>query len=290
MKLVTFGAASGPRVGRLDAENRVHDLSEALPAGMDMTALIDRWAELSQGLEQAGTPVGTPRLLAPIPVPRANILCVGKNYAEHSSEFARSGYDTSSKGTDLPQRPIIFTKFPSSVAGPGDDIETHVDLTAELDYEAELAVVLGRGGRDIPRRRAWEHVFGYTALNDVTARDLQRDHKQWFLGKSLDTACPMGPALVTADEIAPAEVPALQVECRVNGELRQKAPVADLIFDIPELIATLSAGRTLRPGEIIATGTPAGVGIGCTPPRFLGTGDVVEVSISRLGTLHNRVR
>jgi 2-keto-4-pentenoate hydratase/2-oxohepta-3-ene-1,7-dioic acid hydratase in catechol pathway len=285
MKLVTFEAETGPRVGRLDAGNQVHDLTAELPPGADVLDVIERWDELA---ELVGEPAGAPRLLAPIPVPRANVLCVGKNYAEHSAEFARSGYDASNRGTDLPQRPVVFTKAPSAVVGPTDDCEVHAELTAELDYEAELAVVLGRGGRDIPRERAWEHVFGCTALNDVTARDLQRDHKQWFLGKSLDTACPMGPALVTLDEIPPGEVPALQVESRVNGELRQKAPVADLVFDVPELIATLSSGRTLRPGEIIATGTPAGVGIGFDPPRFLTAGDLVEVSISRIGTLRNR--
>ena len=285
MKLVTFEAESGPRVGRLDAGNQVHDLTAELPPGTGMLELIERGDALT---DLVGEPVGTPRLLAPIPVPRANVLCVGKNYAEHSAEFARSGYDASHKGTDLPQRPVVFTKAPSSVVGPTADCEVHAARTAELDYEAELAVVLGRGGRDIPRERAWEHVFGCTALNDVTARDVQRDHKQWFLGKSLDTACPMGPALVTLDEIPPDEVPALQVESRVNGELRQKAPVADLVFDIPELIATLSSGRTLRPGEIIATGTPAGVGIGFDPPRFLAAGDLVEVGISRIGALRNR--
>lgn len=290
MKLVTYEAASGPRVGRLGADNQVHDLSAELPPGTGVTELVERWSELGHGLERSGEPVGSPRLLAPIPVPKSNVLCVGKNYADHSAEFARSGYDASNKGTDPPERPVVFTKSSSSVTGPTGDVEAHADLTAELDYEAELAVVLGRGGRDIPRERAWEHVFGYTALNDVTARDLQRDHKQWFLGKSLDTACPMGPAIVTSDEVPPEEVPALQVECRVNGELRQKARVADLVFDVPELVATLSAGRTLRPGEIIATGTPAGVGIGFDPPRFLAAGDLVEVGISRLGTLRNRLR
>jgi len=290
MKLVTFAAESGPRVGRLDAADQVHDLTAELPPGTDVLELIERWDELSPGLDRSGRPAGTPRLLAPIPVPRADVVCVGKNYADHSAEFARSGYDATSRGSELPQRPVVFTKASSAVTGPTDDCEIHADRTAELDYEAELAVVLGRGGRDIPRERAWDHVFGWTALNDVTARDLQRDHKQWFLGKSLDTACPMGPALVTADELPPAQLPALQVECRVNGELRQKAPVADLVFDVPELIATLSAGRTLRPGEIIATGTPAGVGIGFDPPRFLAAGDLVEVGISGIGTLRNRFR
>jgi 2-keto-4-pentenoate hydratase/2-oxohepta-3-ene-1,7-dioic acid hydratase in catechol pathway len=281
MRLVTFDAGEGPRVGVLEGV-RVRDTGCGA-----MLEVIEHWdATLATGAE---LDLPSVRLLAPIPVPARNILCVGKNYAEHSSEFARSGYDATDKGTDLPDRPIIFTKAPSAVVGPSDPVERHAGLTAELDYEAELAVIIGRGGRGITRARAYEHVFGYTALNDVTARDLQRDHKQWFLGKSLDTFCPLGPSIVTADEITPDQVPALELECRVNGELRQKARVADLIFDIPTLIETLSAGITLQPGDIIATGTPAGVGIGFAPPRFLSVGDVVEVTISRLGTLRNRI-
>jgi 2-keto-4-pentenoate hydratase/2-oxohepta-3-ene-1,7-dioic acid hydratase in catechol pathway len=160
-------------------------------------------------------------------------------------------------------------------------------VTREIDYEAELAVIIGHGGRGIPRDRAYDHVWGYTIINDVTARDLQRAHKQWLLGKSLDTFCPMGPFAVSADEIT--DLTALRVSAAVNGEPRQSGSVKDLIFDIPDLIATISAGVTLLPGDIIATGTPAGVGIGFTPPRFLSVGDVVEVSISGLGTLRNRI-
>jgi 2-keto-4-pentenoate hydratase/2-oxohepta-3-ene-1,7-dioic acid hydratase in catechol pathway len=283
MRLVTFDAGDGPRVGVLgDEGTRVRDTGRP-----SMLEVIEHW-DGTLGAD-AEFDLASVRLLAPIPVPARNILCVGKNYVEHSSEFARSGYDASSKGTDLPDRPIIFTKAPSAVVGPTDPVDRHAGLTAELDYEAELAVVIGRGGRGITREQAYQHVFGYTVLNDVTARDLQRDHKQWFLGKSLDTFCPLGPSIVTADEIPPEQVPALELECRVNGELRQKARVADLIFDIPTLIETLSAGITLQPGDIIATGTPAGVALGFTPPRFLAAGDVVEVTISRLGTLRNRI-
>ena len=173
------------------------------------------------------------------------------------------------------------------MTGPYDDIDPHHGVTSELDYEGELGVIIGRGGRGINRCEASGHVWGYTVINDVTARDLQRDHKQWLLGKSLDTHCPMGPYAVSADEAG--DVQTLEVETRVNGERRQHAPVKDLIFDIPTLIETLSAGITLLPGDIIATGTPAGVGIGFDPPKFLTSGDVVEVSITGLGTLHNRI-
>ncbi|MGH3504893.1 MAG: fumarylacetoacetate hydrolase family protein [Nocardioidaceae bacterium] len=293
MRLVTYGAGVGPRVGVLDEDGQVRDATAALPEGADMVTLIERWRDVYPSLTAMDGPALDPdvaRLLAPIPVPRRNVFCVGKNYVEHSAEFGRSGYDASDKGTSLPQRPIIFTKAPTAVTGPFDDVDSHAALTSELDYEAELAVVIGKTGRGIGRDQAYEHVFGYTVLNDVTARDLQRDHRQWFLGKSLDTFCPCGPALVTADEIPPDDVPALELECRVNDELRQKARVADLIFDIPTLIATISAGITLQPGDIVATGTPAGVGIGFNPPRFLSAGDTVEADISRLGTLRNTIR
>jgi 2-keto-4-pentenoate hydratase/2-oxohepta-3-ene-1,7-dioic acid hydratase in catechol pathway len=291
MRLVTFDAGAGPRIGTLE-DTVVRDVSSAcgLP---ELRQVIENWEHLRDGIARADGErhdLSSVHLLAPIPVPARNVLCVGKNYVDHSAEFSRSGYDASSKGTDLPERPIVFTKAPSAVVGPSDPVETHPGLTSELDYEAELGVVIGTGGRGITRDQAYRHVFGYTVVNDVTARDLQRDHKQWFLGKSLDTFCPFGPSIVTTDEIPPEQVPALEVECRVNGELRQKARVADLIFDIPALIETISAGITLQPGDLIATGTPAGVGIGFVPPRFLASGDVVEVGISRLGTLRNEFR
>ena len=174
------------------------------------------------------------------------------------------------------------------MTGPYDDVESHPTVTSELDYESELAVIIGRGGRGISRADAPGHVWGYTILNDVTARDVQRDHKQWLLGKSLDTHAPMGPWAVTADEVP--DLGALEVSSTVNGEPRQKAPVADLIFDVPELIRVISAGMTLLPGDVIATGTPAGVGIGFDPPRFLAAGDVVECAITGLGATRNTIR
>jgi 2-keto-4-pentenoate hydratase/2-oxohepta-3-ene-1,7-dioic acid hydratase in catechol pathway len=292
MRLATFLVGTEQRVGVGDpAGGALRDVSALLPPGTGVSELIEDWGrwggELVAGL--AAAPVlrlDQVRLAAPIPLPRRNILCVGKNYAEHAGEFNRSGFDASAQ-EDRPPHPIVFTKAPSTVVGPYDPVELHPSVTRAVDYEVELAVLIGTGGRAIAAEDAYAHVWGYTIVNDVTARDLQRDHRQWFLGKSLDTHCPMGPWAVTADEVTVDE---LEVSCRVNGELRQKAAVRDLIFDIPTLIATLSAGMTLQPGDVIATGTPAGVGIGFDPPRFLADGDVVEMSISGLGSLRNEFR
>jgi 2-keto-4-pentenoate hydratase/2-oxohepta-3-ene-1,7-dioic acid hydratase in catechol pathway len=291
MKLVTFSVPAGNRVGVLDA-GVVRDVTELLPAGAGLLEVVEGWTELGPVLRERagglpGVGLAEVRLLAPIPVPRRNIFCVGKNYREHAAEFGRSGYDSPSRSEALPDKPIIFTKATTAVTGPYDDVDPHSDVTGELDYEGELAVIIGPGGRGISRERAFEHVWGYTMINDVTARDLQRDHKQWLLGKSLDTHCPMGPFAVSADEVP--DVTALQLRTTVNGEVRQQADVKDLIFDIPELVATLSAGITLLPGDVIATGTPVGVGIGFQPPKFLNRGDVVEVSITGLGSLRNRI-
>jgi 2-keto-4-pentenoate hydratase/2-oxohepta-3-ene-1,7-dioic acid hydratase in catechol pathway len=226
-------------------------------------------------------------ILAPVPWPRRNILCVGKNYHEHAEEFHRSGFDASSGGASIPEHPIIFTKASTTVIGPGAPIPASADPTASVDYEAELAVVIGREGKSIPRDAAYDHVFGYTIVNDVTSRTIQQRHRQWFLGKNFDGFCPMGPEIVTADEIA--DVESLEVSAKINDELRQKAIVRDLIFDIPALIARISAVMTLLPGDIIATGTPSGVGIGFDPPRFLKPGDVCRVEIGGIGVLENPV-
>ena len=189
------------------------------------------------------------------------------------------------KGAEIDEYPAVFSKPPTTVVANGDTVSLHPHATSAVDYEAELAVVIGKGGRDIAPERAFDHVFGYTIVNDVTARDRQRNHKQWFLGKGLDTFCPMGPWITTADELDATD---LTVKCWVNGELRQDGNTRDLIFDIPTLVSTISAGLTLQPGDIIATGTPAGVGIGFNPPRFLKAGDEVSISISGIGTLSNR--
>lgn len=288
-RLCTYQEGADVHVGVLDADGQRiqpldHLVSAELAAVTGVTALIGT----EPGQLAGGDPtvaLADVTLLAPVPQPHRNIFCVGKNYLEHAAEFGRSGYDNSVSG-DAPEHPIVFTKPASCVVGPGADVEAHPQVTSELDYEAELAVVIGRPGRGIAASRAAEHVWGYTLVNDITARDLQRRHKQWFLGKSLDTFCPMGPWLATTDEI---DLENLRIECRVNGELRQSASTADLIFDVPTLIETISAGLTLQPGDIVATGTPAGVGIGFDPPRFLSAGDLVEVSAAGLGRLENRI-
>lgn len=229
------------------------------------------------------------KLKAPVPLPLRNIMCVGKNYHEHAKEFSASGFDSSSTGAAdaIPTAPIIFTKVPQSVIGPDEAILYPTGVSEQLDYEAELAVIIGKGGRGIAKNAAMAHVWGYTIINDVTARDLQARHKQWFLGKSMDTFAPMGPWCVTADEV---DLATAGIRCWVNGELRQDAKVVDLIFDIPTLISTISAGITLMPGDIIATGTPAGVGIGFKPPRFLKPGDVIAMEVDGIGRLSNPVR
>jgi 2-keto-4-pentenoate hydratase/2-oxohepta-3-ene-1,7-dioic acid hydratase in catechol pathway len=244
--------------------------------------------------EAKGKPIALEavKLKAPIPLPLRNIMCVGKNYHEHAREFSASGFDSSSTGAAdaIPTAPIIFTKVPQSVIGPDEAIRYPVGVSEQLDYEAELAVIIGhgggKGGRGIAKSDALDHVWGYTIVNDVTARDLQARHKQWFLGKSMDTFAPMGPWAVTADEV---DLGTAGIRCWVNGELRQDARIADLIFDIPTLIATISAGITLMPGDIIATGTPAGVGIGFKPPKFLKKGDVVAMEVDGIGQLTNQV-
>jgi 2-keto-4-pentenoate hydratase/2-oxohepta-3-ene-1,7-dioic acid hydratase in catechol pathway len=290
MKLVTFVADGREAVGRLDDdETTVRDLTPVV-GGTTLLALVEDWDRQGPRLAAADDlpVVDAPRLRAPFPTPRRDLFAVGKNYREHVSEFGRSGYDTPQRSEDLPDKPIVFSKATTAVTGPYDDIEAHAAVTAELDYESELAVIIGRGGRGIAREQAMEHVWGYTIVDDVTARDVQRDHKQWLLGKSLDTHAPMGPWAVTADEVA--DLGALEVSSSVNGEPRQKAPVADLIFDVPELIRVISAGITLLPGDVIATGTPAGVGIGFDPPKFLRRGDRVRIQIEGIGTLSNPVQ
>lgn len=295
MKLAVYRRERQERLGVLDLNQElVYEVGNETPAAVPqvrLQSLIEAW-DSEAGLQPCGegVPLRSVELLAPLPRAGRNVFCVGKNYRDHSAEFGGSGFDASggSTGTaaDVPDRPIFFTKPTSSVIGPGAPISPHLGVTEALDYEVELAVIIGRGGRGITRERAWDHVWGFTIINDVTARDLQRSHKQWFLGKSLDTFCPMGPWAVTADEV---DATNLTVQCWVNGELRQKAHTRDLIFDIPTLIRTLSAGMTLQPGDVIATGTPAGVGVGFNPPRFLTPGDVVSMEVTALGNLTNPV-
>ena len=223
-------------------------------------------------------------LRAPLPRPRRNLFCIGRNYRAHAQELAASVFRDQMAGE--PQWPMVFSKVPETVIGPFDTVRLPGKAVSEqIDYECELAVVIGRGGRDIARSRAMEHVFGYTVVNDVSARDVQVRHGQWHLGKSFDTFCPMGPWIVTADEV---DGRATRVRGWVNGELRQDGRTRDMIFDIPRLIENCSRGITLQPGDVIATGTPSGVGMGFKPPKWLRHGDVVRVEIDGIGVIENR--
>jgi 2-keto-4-pentenoate hydratase/2-oxohepta-3-ene-1,7-dioic acid hydratase in catechol pathway len=278
MKIARFERDGQIRLGVLDkSETRI----QALPASIsDIRTLITDGVPASDG---EWIDLSTVRLLAPVPQTPRNIICVGKNYREHAKEFARSGFEAGAT-TDVDPFPAVFTKPSSAIIGPGDKVELHAGVTQAVDYEGELALIIGKPGRAVRKEDAYKHVWGYMIVNDVTARDRQKNHKQWFLGKSLDTFCPMGPLIATADEVDPEN---LEVRTWVNGELRQSANTRDLIFDIPTLIETISAAMTLMPGDVIATGTPAGVGIGFNPPKFLQAGDEVRISIDGLGTLTN---
>jgi 2-keto-4-pentenoate hydratase/2-oxohepta-3-ene-1,7-dioic acid hydratase in catechol pathway len=291
MKIAAYLDQGRPAVGIVSS-----DLLSILPLDLPV-ADQERGAQVIVELMAAGKAMpatGAPiamdavQLIAPLPRPRRNLFCVGKNYHAHAREFAGSGFDSSAKsGGDIPAAPIIFTKVPECVIGPGEAIVIPAGVSTAIDYEAELAVVIGRGGRGIKAAEAMKHVWGYTIVNDVTARDWQMRHQQWDMGKSFDTFCPMGPWLVTADECDGTRT---QVRCWVNEEERQNASTTDLIFDVPTLIETLSAGITLYPGDVIATGTPVGVGIGFNPPKYLRAGDMVRVEIDGIGVLENPVR
>ena len=280
MKFITYKHQETTQTGVLDAETNT---ITPLDGDQDMLTVI---ASGTSDIPLSNTTLSLSDvdLLAPIPRPRRNIFCIGRN--DHAKEFADSGFDATASDSHIPDYPVVFTKAPSTVIATGDEIDPHLNLTEALDYEAELGVIIGTGGRGITKEQAMDHVWGYTNINDVTARDMQKKHAQWFLGKSLDTHCPMGPWAVTRDEVGDQP---LDLLCTVNGETRQQANTADLIFDIPTIIETISAGITLEPGDIIATGTPVGVGIGFNPPKFLSPGDVVEVSFTHLGTLRNQV-
>jgi len=295
MLLVTFTDGAGSRIGVLDgARSELVDLAQAAPGlPPDMLGLIALGAAglaearrtLASGV--ARRPLAQVRLLAPIPRPARNILCVGKNYRDHVHEVQSIAADGAAAPDALPAVPIFFTKATTTVIGPGEPIPASSDATQSVDYEGELAVVIGPGGRGIAAADALRHVYGYTILNDVTSRRLQGRHQQWFLGKSLDGFCPLGPAILTADAVP--DVRWLRVQTRVNGELRQDGALSDLIFDIPTLIETLSRCMTLEPGDLLATGTPAGVGMGFKPARYLKPGDRVAISIEPIGTLENPV-
>lgn len=280
-------ARAAQNLGGLDGDIlRAGSIQQLIDGGMSVLLALEGLVEEAEaGLHaEAMVSADTP-LLAPIPVPRKNVFCVGRNYAEHIAE----GDKAQNQKVGVTDYPVFFTKPPTSVVPPEGDILIFPALSEAIDYEVELAIVIGRTGRDIAKADAYDHVFGYTILNDVTARDVQRRHGgQYFKGKGLDGSCPIGPVIVTADAIADPHD--LSIGLTVNGEQRQNGNTTDMIFDIPTLIASLSEGLTLEPGDILATGTPSGVGYAMEPPSFLKDGDRVNCSISGIGTLSNRVR
>ena len=286
MKIALFDWNGGRHLGRLTADEHAierFDLAPGSAAADDgIAALIGR--DLPPVAETV--PLGEVTLQAPIPRPRRNIFCVGKNYHDHAHEFAASGFDSSAAKGAVPAAPIVFSKVPEAVIGDGAAIEIDAAVSTAIDYEAELTVIIGKAGRNITAADALGHVWGYTIINDVTARDLQGLHSQWLIGKSQDSFCPMGPWAVTADAVDLADMP---VRCWVNGELRQDSNTGLLIFDVPTIIAAISNGITLQPGDVIATGTPAGVGIGFDPPKYLQAGDRVRIEIGGIGALENPV-
>ena len=294
MHLVTFSESGHTRIGVWDQESaEIVDLSVATDLPSDMIGFIAGGRDALSIAEEivdsraSRLALSAVRLLAPIPVPVRNIFCVGKNYSDHVKEVQSVvASDSDAKGNE-PDAPIFFTKLPSSVIGTNDPILAHLDYTNTVDYEGELAVIIGIGGRGISEIDAMQHIFGYTVLNDVTSRRLQKRHQQWFMGKSIDSFCPMGPCILTHQSISEPEK--FRIQTRVNGELRQDGVVSDMIFSIPKLVSTLAKTITLLPGDIIATGTPAGVGMGMNPPKYLNTGDQVSITINGIGTLTNPV-
>ncbi|MFD1709964.1 fumarylacetoacetate hydrolase family protein [Ottowia sp. GY511] len=260
-------------VPREVAERGAQALIEAAVAGAALPALTN-----------AAVAVADVQLRAPLPRPRRNVWCVGRNYHAHAKELQESVFKASN--ANVAAWPIVFTKVPECVVGPFDSVHLPgAAVSEQIDYEAELGVVIGQGGKNIAKADAMKHVYGYTVINDVTARDVQMRHQQWDMGKSFDTFCPMGPWIVTADEMDGRQT---RVRCWVNGEQRQDGETALMIFDISTLIETVSRGITLYPGDVIATGTPAGVGMGLNPPRYLKSGDTVRVEIDGIGTIENR--
>jgi 2-keto-4-pentenoate hydratase/2-oxohepta-3-ene-1,7-dioic acid hydratase in catechol pathway len=292
MRFCTYQVRGEPRVG-IVAGNAVVDLRALarrrrmprVPADLlglisDVSTLelraLAREADAWVAGRREAVMLPRARLLAPIPRPRKNIMCMGRNYAEHARET----------GSAPPEVPVFFTKPPTAVVGPGAPVIHHA-VTQQLDYEVELVAVIGRRGRNVSPEKALDYVFGYTVMNDITARDLQDRHGQWFKGKSLDTFAPLGPWIVHRSSLPDPQ--RLRLQMRVNGEVRQDSTTANMIFTVAQLIASLSAGMTLEPGDLLATGTPAGVAKGMKPPKWLQPGDVMEAEVEGIGVLRNHV-
>ncbi|REJ21088.1 MAG: hypothetical protein C6W58_00900 [Bacillaceae bacterium] len=300
MKLVTANIHDRTFIGLIFNEDSVIDIqkaelklyeSEISPASLQACIemgekfvrhieALQEWVAKEKERETYVYPLSAVKLQAPIPRPKKNIMCVGKNYRDHVAEMGSE--------SDIPSDLILFSKPSTSVIAHEGEIDPHLYLTDELDYEGELAVVIGKKGKQIREEEAYDYVFGYTIINDVTARDLQARHKQYFLGKSLDTSCPMGPYIVHKSAVSNPQH--LSIETKVNGEIRQQANTSQMIFPIKRIISIISQGMTLEPGDIIATGTPAGVGKGFNPPKLLKPGDTVEITVEGIGTLRNKVK
>ena len=291
LNLITFADAAGSRAGVLLAGGRVLDLAVAMPPARDMISIIEAGAPMLAAIRaiaanppaHALLPLTSVALQAPIPQPRRNVFCVGRNYMDHVAEGDRTRGITQS---EVPKYPQFFTKAADCVIAPGAKVPTHEGVTKWLDYEVELVAIIGTAGRDIPKEKALEHVYGWTIGNDVTGRDLQRRHGQWFKGKSLDRSCPLGPVIVPAADLNAAD---LAISLKLNGEQRQSSRTSKMIFDVPEIIHQLSSGFTLLPGDVIMTGTPEGVGYAMQPPQTMKAGDVMELTIEGIGTLTNTV-
>jgi 2-keto-4-pentenoate hydratase/2-oxohepta-3-ene-1,7-dioic acid hydratase in catechol pathway len=291
MRLASWSWGGRDHAGTVSADGREVTplaLADASRGALPLIQMLARGEALPPA-SGARLPVAAVHLNAPLPKPLRGIFCAGRNYRDHAAELATSVFSTSLPARD--EWAIVFTKYAECVIGPHDTVRLPPpSLTTQIDYESELAVVIGRGGRDIARSRAMDHVFGYTIVNDVSARDVQVRHQQWLLGKNCDTFCPMGPWIVTADELDGRDTRVRGWVTPADGapELRQSAMTRDMIFDIPTLVETCSRGITLLPGDIIATGTPAGVGMGFDPPRWLRAGDVVRIEIDGIGAIENR--
>jgi 2-keto-4-pentenoate hydratase/2-oxohepta-3-ene-1,7-dioic acid hydratase in catechol pathway len=305
MRYATFSLKSDPTErfgavlpGRSDTVFDIHALVGATPGSLprSLPELIregrDGWARLAARITQAAAGIvpanakyaaGVVRWHAPVGRPAKNIICLGLNYSSHVKESAQAR----GREVKIPEHPVFFTKAPTTVNGPYDPIPWDPAITGQVDYEVELGVIIGVGGKNIPRSAALEHVFGYTVINDVSARDLQMRHLQWFKGKSLDGFCPMGPVVVTADEFGDPQ--AKKIGTRVNGVQKQNSTTANMIFPVDVIIEALSRGMTLEPGDVIATGTPEGVGLGRTPQEWLNDGDMVETEVEGIGMLRNQI-
>jgi 2-keto-4-pentenoate hydratase/2-oxohepta-3-ene-1,7-dioic acid hydratase in catechol pathway len=294
MRLASYAAGTTTSYGVLTADGGIIDLPAAAKAqgGMLPTNMIGFIAAGQPALDLAKTLSATAAtthiaggfaLLAPIPRPTKNVFCIGRNYKEHVAE----GYRAAGKEIKLPDFPQFFTKPPTAVIGPDAPFYHNPEVTQRLDYEVELALIIGKGGTNIKAADAFEHIFGYTILNDITGRDLQRRHEQWFKGKGLDRSCPLGPYILTRDEVSNPD--AMELSLTVDGEPRQHSNVGQMIFPIPQIIESLSLGLTLEPGDIIATGTPSGVGYAMEPPRLLHAGNVVVCGITGLGSLRTPI-